>query len=589
MPSQLTLTLPPNVLHTQSQQLTIEKVATLIGGNGSGKSCILHSIFDQKITKKDYKELRLVSFTSGQNENFTARFATYLKTHLSSDNDLNLDIFHFDKTWAKLLIFLATATRRNGHVRKFLKEEGYVHENTDRDDITTKFHFKFKIESVYAERIKKAVEDEASGEITETIRTTAFHLALENFIENCVKKGYEFEGSLPSMDVTLNASQLERVSFPLKKNEDRKTVPQNPTLNFFIKAAGNGYFIDASNSQLQLTNDQEQELELDLLSDGEYQLLFLYALLDLLDSEQTLFLLDEADSHLHYANINAMWTLLKQIKGHAITTTHLLDSITSNEHSSLHVIEKGRIAAGNKLKTLIERLRVLSKAKYVEYEICAQLPHLALMDHYNDWEIFIRLAEKKELDVSLIKSVCAFSKESSYGSLDEELGTRKFDWLQGFRKEEENPRTSHVFLICDRDEAAITWKSNGVEVAGKKYSTKINQIKWPQRVRVDVSLLAWKRREIKNYLLSHTALSHHNALDTINNGSIGADDHLKANEPGDNDGIRRLRAKDAVDPLINGTDGLCSQKLQDYIDLIPPSEISEDIEKMFHFIKAKLS
>ena len=76
MPSQLTLTLPPNVLHTQSQQLTIEKVATLIGGNGSGKSCILHSIFDQKITKKDYKELRLVSFTSGQNENFTARFAT---------------------------------------------------------------------------------------------------------------------------------------------------------------------------------------------------------------------------------------------------------------------------------------------------------------------------------------------------------------------------------------------------------------------------------------------------------------------------------------------------------------------------------
>jgi hypothetical protein len=104
-----------------------------------------------------------------------------------------------------------------------------------------------------------------------------------------------------------------------------------------------------------------------------------------------------------------------------------------------------------------------------------------------------------------------------------------------------------------------------------------------------VYLLAWKRREIKNYLLSHTALSHHNALDTINNGSIGADDHLKANDPGDNDSIRRLRAKDAVDPLINGTGGLCSQKLQDYIDLIPPSEISEDIEKMFHFIKAKLS
>ena len=66
--------------------------------------------------------------------------------------------------------------------------------------------------------------------------------------------------------------------------------------------------------------------------------------------------------------------------------------------------------------------------------------------------------------------------------------------------------------------------------------------------------------------------------------------HLKPNDPSDNDDIRHINAKSIINPLIN-TDGvgLDRQKLQDYVDLIPPEEISEDIANMFEFIKENLT
>src|SRR5690606_22623037 len=57
------------------------------------------------------------------------------------------------------------------------------------------------------------------------------------------------------------------------------------------------------------------------LSDGEYQILSTYAIIDLFDNENTIFLLDEIDSHLYYKNLNKMWSILNQTQGVIITTT----------------------------------------------------------------------------------------------------------------------------------------------------------------------------------------------------------------------------------------------------------------------------
>ena len=102
-------------------------------------------------------------------------------------------------------------------------------------------------------------------------------------------------------------------------------------------------------------------------------------------------------------------------------------------------------------------------------------------------------------------------------------------------------------------------------------------------------LLAWKRREIENYLLSYTALRHHGILEKINNETLALMHHLKPNDPADNDSIRQLDVKEIIKPLIMAESvGIDKSRLASYIDLIPTEEISEDIENMYKFITEHL-
>ncbi len=593
------LNLAPNPLHRQVQTLRIDKVATLIGENGSGKSSILQSVFEQRLAGQDHEDLKVVCFSSGQNENYSEKFSAYLKRERQAGRGLNLDCFYFDKSWSKLLIFLATAIKRNGKVRSFLVEQGYVNESQpDKDDLSTTFKCAFKVDKNYIARVQDALKREERGEV-DTMRATPYFRSLDSFITNLVSRDFEFNMPIKKRTLNIKASHLVDVSFdsppafgfgPDSAGFGQAGFAQHqfrPEVAFFTQAADNDYFIDKPRCKLVFHND----IELDQLSDGEYQLLFLYALIDLFDSENTLFLFDEADSHLHYKNVEKLWALLHSIQGHAITTTHLLDSISAKENRIEHlkVVEKGRISEDNKIKQLINRLSVLSRAKSVEFEVCGKLPNIALLDDYNDWIIFTKLAVKKGLDVSRLTQVHAIKKTSSCASDAERLGQAKIDWVKGLGTSESQLNTTRIFLICDRDEANPNWQQNGVELAGKPYKDLLKTIRWPNGLNTKTYLLAWKRREIKNYLLSYSALEHFGVLEQINGANIAAVDHLKAGDSGDNDSIRRVNAKATIDPLINTEgEGLDPAKLQAYIDLIPPAEISEDITNMYNFIIGKL-
>jgi len=595
------LTLAPNPLHDQPQILNINKVATLIGENGSGKSSILQSVFEERLNKRAHHHLNVVCFSSGQNENYSEKFGIYLKRERQAGRGLGLECLYFDKPWSKLLIFLATATKRSGKVRSFLRERGYVTESAlAGDDQTTCLKSAFKIDKNYVNRVQDALKREESGEV-DTIRNTPYFRSLDSFINTFVSNDYEFEQSLPKRTIEIPASRLIDVSFDYPRqpqageegieageaNAQAQNIAFDPEVSFFTQAADNDYFIDKQGYKLVFKDG----IELDQLSDGEYQLLFLYALIDLFDAPNTLFLFDEADSHLHYKNVEKLWSLLHSIQGHAITTTHLLDSISAKENRIEHlkVVEQGRINEDNKIKQLISRLSVLSRAKSVEFEVCGKLPNIALLDDYNDWVIFTKLAVKKGLDISRLTQVHAIKKTSSCASDAERLGQAKVDWTRGFGASESQLNTTRVFLICDRDEANPNWQQNGVELAGKPYKDLLKTIKWPNGLNSKTYLLAWKRREIKNYLLSYTALEQFGLLEQINGANIAAVDHLNEGDAGDNDSIRRLNAKDVIDPLINTEGiGLDTDKLQAYIDLIPPDEISEDITNMYNFIIGKL-
>lgn len=596
------ITLSPNPLYDRQQNLMINKVATLIGENGSGKSSILQSVFEARLNKRAHQNLNVVCFSSGQNENYSEKFSAYLRRERQAGRGLGLECMYFDKPWSKLLIFLATSIKRTGKVRSFLREREYVTESAQgEDDQSTCLKCAFKIDKNYVNRVQDALKREERGEVN-TLRSTPYFRSLDSFISTLYSGDYEFEEPIRKRTIEIFADRLVDISFDFPRqaqageedveagvvNAQAQNTAFDPEVSFFTQAADNNYFIDKQGYKLLFNG----EIELDQLSDGEYQLLFLYALIDLFDAPDTLFLLDEADSHLHYKNVEKLWSLLHGIQGNAITTTHLLDSISAKENRIEHlkVVESGRINDDNKIKQLINRLSVLSRAKSVEFEVCGKLPNIALLDDYNDWIIFTRLAARAGLDIDRLSTVHAMKKSSSYASANETFGKGKVDWLHGLSKIDSPLITTRAFLICDRDEAALEWNANdGVQVNGRIYNDLLNAVKWPRGKKVSPYLLAWKRREIKNYLLSHTALSNNNALDQVNNGDIALRNHLKPNKPGDNDDIRRLNAKGVIDPLINTEGaGLDIEKLQAYIDLIPLEEISEDITNMYNFITGKL-
>ncbi|HDI6380973.1 TPA: ATP-binding protein, partial [Escherichia coli] len=197
----------------------------------------------------------------------------------------------------------------NGLVRNFLCEKGYIDVSDDKnDDISSKLTLTVRVNSAYVNRVKMALAQEEQG-IENTLRYSAYHRTLESFINNIVNADYDFESPLEAQEILLTHSNFFNPSF-----EEAEDSFFDPIITFFTQAADNDYFIIKPSLQLEFKNN----IELNDISDGEYQVLFLYSLLDIFDSPNTLFLLDEIDSHLHYKNIELLWHRLHSINGYAI-------------------------------------------------------------------------------------------------------------------------------------------------------------------------------------------------------------------------------------------------------------------------------
>ncbi|CAK2393222.1 ABC transporter ATP-binding protein [Vibrio crassostreae] len=575
------LLLPKNNLCTQEQNINFQKVSALIGENGAGKSSILQSIFNHRLESGVYHDKKIVCFSSGQNEKFSRYFSKYLASERQANRGLTLGCCYYDKSWSNLLIFLASMSC-NGRVRGFLTSKEYIEQSDEElDDISSKLVTYIKIDQPYINRINDALRDEEQG-IEDTFRTSAYHRTLESFVNTIVDTAYDFDVPLPEQEVVINYENFFLPSF-----EEQEGDFFDEKVTFFTQAADNNYFF----KRLSMSLHFKDELTLDDLSDGEYQILFLYALIDLFDSEDTLFLLDEVDSHLHYKNIENLWDALHSIQGSAITTTHLLDSITSpkNGFDNLKIVQNGVIKEHGKVKAVIDRLSNLSRIKSVQFDICSKLKNIVLMDDYNDWTIFLALAKRKGLDISLLSSIYVIKQESSCGGANEELGKKKFEWIESLLSSESNRCTENIFLICDRDEALVDFHHNGVSVVGQKSKDAIKKAKGNQK-RLELHFLAWKRREIKTYLLSFTALNESGVIGEVNNGKLPADYHLRVDDPGDNESIRALDVKSYITDLIDTAGvGLDETKLNAYVGKIPESEISEDIENMYNYLRGSLS
>jgi|GEM_PF-453050 len=624
------LTIAPNGLYQQTQTINLSKLTTLIGENGSGKSSVLQSIFSQKLSKNDSINKKIVCFSSGQNEKFSNEFLRHIRRTSSDENNLQFSCFYFDKSWSRLLIFLATALKKNGKVREFLNSSGYANE-IDGLDSTTVLKIAFRLDSQYVKKIEDALSREAHGDI-DTIRQTAFHRSLESFIENCINQQYDFDVPIKKDIFEIYPETLLDVSFDTERlNEDEESISRfDPEIGFFIRACHNSIFLDKEASSLIFkTNNDDKYLELGDISDGEFQILFLYAIVDLFDSDDTLFIFDEADSHLHYENVKKFWESLKKIKGCTITTTHLLDSIYCVGVDNIRVLNKGEIHLPSNSNELIKRLSQLSNIKKSKFKALTYYEKIVLIDDPNDWYIFRELYKKSkeysgfpnEYFDELFDKIAVEKVSSGWTTHNCKFAQSKIDWVQSFTKfcEGLDVKTKEVFLLCDRDNLPIDG------IGTEESPLKVQGVKINAGNMFKIHVLSWRRREIKHYLLSRSALN--NCVAVINNHKLPTSAHLQKFNNGDylleqcgnthklllenkevkknneitfvakpvyNNYLASLPSefvKNILSPFIEEVEeepyGFSRAMFQEYISHIDHLEISEDITNMYNFIIGK--
>jgi ABC-type multidrug transport system ATPase subunit len=597
----ISLPLPGNVLHTNPQVLDFDKIATFIGGNGSGKSSILKSIFDEKLKLDStlYQDYKIVCFSSGQNESYSDRFARYLNTERTNKRALSLDCFYYDKSLAKLLIFLSTTSNQNGLVRKFLKQNNYVVESELDEDETTKISFDVKVDKTYTNLVMQAHKDEANGN-SDVIINKAYHQTLSNFINTLVSDEYDFSESLDLKKIQLSQSIISNVSF-----ETDEHTSFDSKVMFFTQATDNDYFIVKGSCDIEFLKVSEVDgednkvLRLEDLSDGEYQLLFLYALVDLFDREDTLFLFDEADSHLHYKNIDKLWSTFNAISGRAITTTHLLDSISKSGIERLKVIQNGEIKSGEKISYLASRLKELSAINSTQLKVMSIAENVVFIDDEDDWVVFKLLAIRKiannQDEANEIRSFFSrfmvIKQESGFEKSSQVFGDGKLKRLGNFTDylEGHPHNTKNVYLICDRDEYLLS--NIGTQKCNLLVQT--NGVKKFNKNKLSSHLLSWKRREIKHYLVCPSVLQE-NINDLNDIFDLGSRTKLVVGHSGDysttgeyNDKFSSVKSdivKEVIDPYVKVDVGFCANKTQGFVNLIPKDEISEDIVDMYNYL-----
>ena len=569
---------------SQKIDLSTIRISTLIGENGSGKSTLLESIF------KNYTG-KIISFSSGQNELFTNIYNDIKRNTFKKFQSINTDSeeikkYHFDYDYSRVLIFIALSLK-NGIVRKYLIENQYINSSLSN----TSLNIEFELPEYYLTAYNDARKKEEKEPEHNSIIKTYIHKYIERIIEKKIHSEYDFDKVIKKNNLTLTSDDLLSIF-------DEKDSWKIFT---FISLTNNSAIpiFNYRNSKLLIKND----LEFQQLSDGEYQLLSIYALIDLFDEVDTVFLLDEVDSHLHFNNISKLWNILKTISGKVITTTHISESILNNNFNSITYIEKGKIVNDLVPKKVLEKIsNVVNQEKFI-YQICSKLENIVLIDDESDWEIFKELAKIKigEDAITLLKDIVAIKETSSYNSDFQLFGNEKIEFTKNIKTYSisNTINLKNIFMICDLDEYQIAnINDNHQCIITDKLRTSINKIQKFNHNQTKAYLLSWKRREILHYMISYSMLKEYNKLEELKNiaNYIDGDEYINNNFDSDSNirttskanvkFIKQLMCKENGDvDADNWTD---YDKLKQIISKIPANEISDDIVKMYEFIKSKV-
>ncbi|EHU1054762.1 ATP-binding protein [Campylobacter lari] len=545
----------------------------LVGENGCGKSRILESIFEKYIQDDNFN---VICFSSGQNEKFTKIFKKHKQEKMKhKDEDSNQKIvssFYFDRNWIILLVFFSISTKQESQVKKILQVKNIQAENI-------KLSLKFRILSDYIQRIKNELMEEEKGIVKRIVRDTIDYKILERMAEKIFNQYYQRDFNSDPYPII-----KQNVNFSIDKAIDIFGKDSSEIFTFLSNATNNNKYIDINTVELNLGG-----LKFDDLSDGEYQLLAIYAILDIFDKEKTIFLFDEVDSHIHYKNIEKLWNVLNNSKGYCISTSHITETIIRKNIEDIYLVENGRLHNQNIFNELCERLDNFTSNKMYQYQLASNCENIVLVEHVNDWEIFKMLCEIKidnKEDLKILNKIEPFNCPSGYDKNTDTIGNKKLEWCKDYIKilDSKHFNNKNIFIICDKDNYILSSIDKELKPFGSKSLLKsLNDYANCFYLRV------WKRREIENYLLSYTMLKKYNILDLINNDNLAKNDHIKKGDNLDNiNSLKELDCKKIIQGLYSDDNGDDIDKIRQVIFSIPKEEISEDIVTIFNFLKSKV-
>lgn len=547
----------------------------LVGENGCGKSRILESIFEKYIQDNNFN---VICFSSGQNEKFTKIFKKYKQEKMRNKNDHDnnqklVHSFYFDKNWIILLVFFSISTKQESLVKKF-----FLDKSINVDDIN--LSFKFRILSDYIRRLENELMQENKGIVKRIIRDTIDYKILEKIAEKKFDRYYFEDFNSEPYPIIKRG-----INFSINQANEIFGKDSSEIFTFLSNATQNDRNIDINTVALTL----DDNLKFDDLSDGEYQLLAIYAILDIFDKEKTIFLFDEVDSHIHYKNIEKLWNVLNNSKGYCISTSHITETIIRKNIEDIYLVENGRLHNQNIFNELCKRLDNFTSNKMYQYQIASKCENIVLVDHVNDWEIFKMLCEIKiddKEDLKILNKIEPFNCPSGYDKNTDTIGNKKLEWCKDYIKilDSKHFNNKNIFIICDKDNYILSSIDMELKPSGSKSLLKsLNDYANCFYLRV------WKRREIENYLLSYTMLKKYNILDLINNDNLAKNDHIKKGDNLDNiNSLKELDCKKIIQGLYSDDKGDDIDKMRQVISSIPKEEISEDIVTIFNFLKSKV-
>jgi hypothetical protein len=305
--------------------------------------------------------------------------------------------------------------------------------------------------------------------------------------------------------------------------------------------------------------------------------------LDLFDTDNTIFILDEVDAHIHPQLIKDVWSSFSALSGVAVTSSHNIMTISIAEFNRIIFLENGQVLKDHLRKNkLVETLCGAFFAEPVWKSLLYTIETIYLMDGLGDWEIFKSICIKQGLDFERIErnSIIVPRNSNTQRNNRADLILPKEIWVDDFLKsttraviDQGRVKLKNFVLICDSD--SYSWDEHRKPL---DFSTT-------RKRTFNVTSIIWNRRSIENYLISPLArlISNNTPPSDFIWGEVMDFGSVTENNLSERS-RKRMNCKAMVQTFINTETGLSQERLSNYVLTMEDVDLDPYIQLTFNKI-----